>query len=74
MLTASGEAIRERAGKRDDAIADYRRALELDPFSREARDAYKAASGDTADSVVKPLAPAVDGWVVFGPPRVSTRP
>ncbi|MGA9267420.1 MAG: tetratricopeptide repeat protein, partial [Rhodomicrobium sp.] len=56
---------RERAGKRDDAIADYRRAVELDPFSREARDAYKAASGDTADSIVKPMAQAVDGWEVF---------
>ena len=55
----------ERAGKRDDAIADYRRAVELDPFSREARDAYKAASGDTADSIVKPMAQAVDGWEVF---------
>jgi tetratricopeptide (TPR) repeat protein len=58
-------SFRERAGKRDDAVADYRRALELDPFSREARDAYKAASGDTADSVIKPVAPAVDGWEVF---------
>jgi len=58
-------SYRERAGKRDDAIADYRRAVELDPFSREARDAYKAASGDTADSIVKPLAPAVDGWEIF---------
>jgi tetratricopeptide (TPR) repeat protein len=57
--------IRERANKRDDAIADYRRALELDPFSKDARDAYKAASGDTPDSVIKPLAPAVDGWEVF---------
>ena len=58
-------SYRERAGKRDDAIADYRRAVELDPFSKEARDAYKAASGDTADSIVKPLAAAVDGWAVF---------
>lgn len=58
-------SYRERSGKRDDAIADYRRAVELDPFSREARDAYKAASGDTADSIVKPLAPAVEGWEVF---------
>jgi tetratricopeptide (TPR) repeat protein len=56
---------RERAGKREEAIADYRRALEIDPFSKDARDAYKAASGETADSVVKPLAPAVDGWEVF---------
>ena len=58
-------SYRERAGKREDAIADYRRAVERDPFSKEARDAYKAASGDTADSIVKPLAPAVDGWEVF---------
>ncbi len=57
--------IREHAGKHDDAIADYRRALECDPFSREARDVYRAASGDTPDSVVKALAPAVDGWEVF---------
>jgi tetratricopeptide (TPR) repeat protein len=56
---------RERAGKREDAIADLRHAIERDPFSKEARDAYKAASGDTADSIVKPLAPAVDGWGVF---------
>jgi tetratricopeptide (TPR) repeat protein len=58
-------SFRDRAGKRDDAIADYRRALELDPFSREARDAYRAASGDTADSIVKSIAPAVDGWEVI---------
>jgi tetratricopeptide (TPR) repeat protein len=58
-------SFRERAGKRDAAIADYRRALELDPFSKEARDAYKAASGDTADSIIKPVAPAVEGWEVF---------
>lgn len=58
-------SFRERAGKRDDAIADYRRALEADPFSKEARDAYRTASGDTPDSVIKPLAAAVDGWEVF---------
>ncbi len=56
---------RERAGKRDEAIADYRRALEIDPLSKDARDAYKNASGDTADSVVKPVAPAVDGWEIY---------
>lgn len=58
-------SLREHAGKHDDAIADYRRALECAPFSKEARDAYKIASGDTPDSVVKPLAPAVEGWEVF---------
>jgi tetratricopeptide (TPR) repeat protein len=58
-------AFRERAGQRDNAIADYRKALELDPLSREARDAYKAASGDTADSVVKPIAPTADGWDIY---------
>ena len=58
-------SIRDRAGKHDDAVADYRRALELDPFSPEARDAYKKASGDTPDSVVKPIAPAADGWEIF---------
>ncbi|MBI4723510.1 MAG: tetratricopeptide repeat protein [Rhodomicrobium sp.] len=58
-------AIRDRAGKRDEAVADYRSALELDPFSREARAAFTAASGETADSVVKPIAPAVDGWEVY---------
>ncbi len=57
--------IRERAAKRDEAIADYRRALELDPFGKEARDTYRAASGDTPDSVVKPLAPAIEGWEIF---------
>jgi tetratricopeptide (TPR) repeat protein len=56
---------REKAGKRDEAIADYRRALEIDPLSKDARDAYKNASGDTADSVVKPLGAAVDGWEIF---------
>ncbi|MFZ0569904.1 MAG: tetratricopeptide repeat protein [Rhodomicrobium sp.] len=58
-------SIRDHAGKHDDALADYRRALECDPFSREARDVYRTASGDTPDSVVKALAPAVDGWEVF---------
>ncbi len=58
-------AIRDRAAKHDDALADYRRALEIDPFSKEARDAYRASSGDTPDSVVKPIAPAVDGWEIF---------
>ncbi len=57
--------IRDRAAKHDDAVADYRRALELDPFSKEVRDAYKAVTGETPDSVVRPLAPAVDGWEVF---------
>ena len=32
---------------------------------REAREAYRALSGDTPDSVVKPLAPAVDGWEII---------
>lgn len=58
-------SFRDRAGRKDDALADYRKALEIDPFSRTARDAYKAAAGDTADSVVKPIAPAVDGWEVY---------
>jgi tetratricopeptide (TPR) repeat protein len=58
-------SLRDRAGRHDEAIADFRRALELDPFSKEARDAYRLASGDTPDSVIKPLAPAVDGWDVF---------
>ncbi len=60
-------SMREHAGRRDEAIADLRRALECDPFLREARDAYRALSGDTPDSVVKPLAPAVDGWEVIRP-------
>lgn len=60
-------SFRDATVQRDAAIADYRKALELDPFSKEARDAYKAASGDTADSVVKPLAPAVTGWEVYSP-------
>ncbi|KAI93971.1 hypothetical protein T281_13560 [Rhodomicrobium udaipurense JA643] len=58
-------SYRERGGRRDEAIADYRKALELDPLNRDLRDGYKAASGETADAVVKPLAPAVDGWEVF---------
>jgi tetratricopeptide (TPR) repeat protein len=58
-------ALRDRAGRHDDAVADYRQALELDPLSRDLREAYKTASGDTADSVVKPLAPAIDGWEIF---------
>jgi tetratricopeptide (TPR) repeat protein len=57
--------FRERAGQQDEAIADYRKALELDPFSRDARDAYAAASGETPDNVIKPIAPAVDGWEVY---------
>ncbi len=56
---------RERAGKHDDAVADYRRALEADPFSKEARDAYRSSSGDTPDSVIKPVGAVVDGWQVI---------
>ncbi len=58
-------SFRERAGQAETALADYRKALELDPLLREARDAYKTASGDTADSVVKPIAPNVDGWDIY---------
>ncbi len=58
-------SMREHAGRRDEAIADLRRALECDPFLREARESYRALSGDTPDSVVKALAPAVDGWEVI---------
>ncbi len=58
-------SMRDRAGRRDEAIADYRRALECDPFSREAREIYRTASGDTPDSVVKPLGSQVEGWEVI---------
>ncbi|MBT3070177.1 tetratricopeptide repeat protein [Rhodomicrobium sp. Az07] len=58
-------SYRERGGRRDEAIADYRKALEFDPLNRDLRDGYKTASGETADAVVKPLAPAVDGWEIF---------
>ena len=57
--------MREHAQRHDEAIADYRRAVEVDPFSREAADTYRTASGDTPDSVIKPLRPAVDGWEIF---------
>lgn len=59
--------ILEGTGQLPAAIADYRKALELDPFSRTARDAYKAATGEPADTVVKPIAPANAGWEVFAP-------
>ena len=57
--------IRERAGKHAEAVADLRRAVECDPLSREARDAYKSASGETAESVVRPVGPVVGGWEIF---------
>ena len=57
--------FRDKAGQKDNAIADFQKALELDPLSREARDAYQAASGDTPDSVIKAIAPPVDGWEVY---------
>ncbi len=60
-------SMRDKSGRRDEAIADYRRALECDPFLHEAREAYRALSGDNPDSVVRPIAAAVDGWEVIHP-------
>ncbi len=58
-------SLREKAGQRELAISDYRRALELDPLAKEVRDAYKAATGETVESIVKPLGMAVAGWEVY---------
>ena len=40
-------SMREHAGKHDEAIADYRRALECDPFLHEAREAYRPRAATT---------------------------
>src|SRR5690606_30116468 len=64
LLKAS---LSETEGDTEAAIAGYRKALELDPFSQEARKAFEKASGEKADSVVKPLAEPVSGWEVYSP-------
>jgi tetratricopeptide (TPR) repeat protein len=51
------------------AIADYRQALLLNPFSVETRSAFEKVSGETAGSVVAPVAEPVDGWSIYAPAK-----
>jgi tetratricopeptide (TPR) repeat protein len=60
-------ALREKAGQKDLAIADYKRALETDPFSKDARDAYRTAAGEPPENAVKPIGQNVAGWDVYNP-------
>ena len=54
-------------GKTDEAIADYRRALELDPFQSESRDALVKLDQEVPPEPGQPLAPPVADWVIKEP-------
>ena len=66
-------ALRVRAdiyramGKTDDAIADYRKALEKDPFQSESRDALVKLGQDVPAEQGLPLGPPVSDWVIKEP-------
>jgi tetratricopeptide (TPR) repeat protein len=67
------EALRVRAdiyramGRTDEAIADYRRALELDPFQAESRDALVKLDQEVPAEPGQPLAAPVSDWVIKEP-------
>ena len=54
-------------GRTDEAIADYRRALELDPFQSESRDALVKLDQEVPAEQGQPLAPPVSDWVIKEP-------
>ncbi len=66
-------ALRVRAdiykamGRTDEAIADYRRSLELDPFQTESRDALVKLDQDVPAEQGLPLGPPVQEWVIKEP-------
>ena len=67
------EALRIRAdiyramGRTDEAIADYHRALELDPFQFESREALVKLNQEVPAEQGQPLAPPVSDWVIKEP-------
>jgi tetratricopeptide (TPR) repeat protein len=54
-------------GRNDDAIADYRQALEKDPFQFESRDALVKLDQDVPPEQGLPLGPPVSDWVIKEP-------
>jgi tetratricopeptide (TPR) repeat protein len=54
-------------GRNDEAIADYRRSLELDPFQSESRDALVKLDQDVPAEQGLPLGPPVQDWVIKEP-------
>ncbi len=54
-------------GRTDDAIADYRKALEKDPFQSESRDALVKLGQDVPAEQGLPLGPPVSDWVIKEP-------
>ena len=54
-------------GNTDEAIADYRRALELDAFQSESRDALVKLGQDVPPEQGLPLGPPVSDWVIKEP-------
>ena len=66
-------ALRVRAdiyramGRNDEAIADYRRALEQDPFQSESREALVKLGQDVPQEQGLPLGPPVSDWVIKEP-------
>lgn len=66
-------ALRVRAdiyramGRTDEAIADYRRALELDPFQSESLDALVKLDQEVPAEQGLPLGPAVSDWLIKEP-------
>jgi tetratricopeptide (TPR) repeat protein len=59
--------IYEAMGKTDEAIADYRRSLELDPFQSESRDALVKLDQEVPPEPGQPLALPVEDWVIKEP-------
>ena len=54
-------------GRNDEAIADYRHALEQDPFQSESRDALGETRSGRATRTGLPLGPPVSDWVIKEP-------
>ncbi len=50
--------------REDDAIADYRHALQEDPFQDASREALVALNQEVPVAQGAPLGPPIDGWVV----------
>jgi hypothetical protein len=54
-------------GRNDEAIADYRHALEKDPFQTESRDALVKLDQDVPAEQGLPIGPPVQDWVIKEP-------
>ena len=62
-LRVRGDIYRA-VGRNDEAIADYRQALEKDPFQSESRDALVKLDQDVPPEQGLPLGPPVSDWVI----------